>query len=55
MVQSLFEAQAERKICGVHGRLGSLGQIDKMYDVAISKIGGTKLDYVVVENIETAE
>ena len=39
----------------IYGRLGSLAQIDKKYDVAISTACGAKLDKIVVENIKVAE
>jgi len=39
----------------VYGRLGSLGQIDQIYDIAVSTAGGYRLDNIVVENVKVAE
>lgn len=49
----LLKAQDEGKLSGIRGRLGDLGAIDKLYDVAIST-ACTKLNMIVVETIDDA-
>jgi len=39
---------------GIHGRLGDLGKIDRIYDVAISS-ACSLLDHIIVQTIQDAE
>ena len=50
----LKNAQRQGKLKGVHGRLGDLGTIDDIYDVAIST-SCSYLDFIVVDTIKIGE
>ncbi|CDW85924.1 structural maintenance of chromosomes protein 4 [Stylonychia lemnae] len=50
----LLEAQKRGRLSGILGRLGDLGSIDKMYEVAITTSCG-KLDHIVVLRFDQAE
>lgn len=40
---------------GIHGRLGDLGCIPAVFDVAVSTACGSYLDHIVVDNTEAAQ
>eukprot|EP00096_Caligus_rogercresseyi_P007006 TRINITY_DN2421_c0_g1_i1.p1 TRINITY_DN2421_c0_g1~~TRINITY_DN2421_c0_g1_i1.p1 ORF type:complete len:1275 (-),score=567.41 TRINITY_DN2421_c0_g1_i1:128-3952(-) len=52
---SLMEQKASGRIPGIFGRLGDLGAIDQKYDVAVSTAGGSSLDTIIVDNVETGK
>jgi structural maintenance of chromosome 4 len=49
-----MHAQNKGDLSGIHGRLGDLGSIDKMYDCAITT-ACSHLDYIVVDQVRQAE
>eukprot|EP01051_Picozoa_sp_SAG22_P002353 SAG22_NODE_103_length_20175_cov_15.280833_17_plen_262_part_00 len=53
-LQALMAAKADA-LPGIEQRLGSLGTIDKQYDVAISTACAGTLDNIVVDTSETAQ
>ncbi|KAG7195965.1 uncharacterized protein KQ657_002352 [Scheffersomyces spartinae] len=54
VLSNLFRLLKSGRISGFHGRLGDLGVIDEMYDVAISTVC-PGLDSLVVDTVETAQ
>ncbi|XP_040571134.1 structural maintenance of chromosomes protein 4 [Lepeophtheirus salmonis] len=52
---SLMEQKANGRIPGIFGRLGDLGAIDQKFDVAVSTAGGSALDTIIVDNVETGK
>lgn len=49
-LSEILRAKMEKRLFGVHGRLGDLGSINSTYDIAVSTaIGG--LDYIVVDTV----
>ena len=54
ILDSLMRQKSEGKIPGILGRLGDLGGIDQIYDVAISTCCG-RLDNIVVDTVNTAQ
>ncbi|OMJ88008.1 hypothetical protein SteCoe_10164 [Stentor coeruleus] len=49
-LSEILRAKMEKRLLGVHGRLGDLGSINSTYDIAVSTaIGG--LDYIVVDTV----
>ncbi len=44
----------DNKVSGVYGTLGSLGQTSTKYATALEVAGGGRLDFIVVDNEETA-
>ncbi|XP_056296761.1 structural maintenance of chromosomes protein 4 isoform X1 [Pseudoliparis swirei] len=54
VLDALMQQKTSGRIPGIFGRLGDLGAIDEMYDVAISSCCGA-LDNIVVDTIDTAQ
>lgn len=54
VLSGLMRLKESGRIDGFHGRLGNLGTIDKMYDVAISTACGA-LDNFVTETVESGQ
>ncbi|XP_068020390.1 structural maintenance of chromosomes protein 4 isoform X2 [Melanerpes formicivorus] len=54
VLEALLQQKRAGKLPGIYGRLGDLGAIDEMYDVAISSSCGA-LDHIVVDTIDTAQ
>jgi structural maintenance of chromosome 4 len=54
-VRAINDAKRRKNIKGVHGRLGDLGVIESKYDVAVSTAAGAQLDYIVVDDAESAQ
>ena len=54
MLVELQIAQQRGQLKGIHGRLGDLGKIDRIYDVAIST-ACSLLDHIIVQTIQDAE
>lgn len=54
VMDAVMEQKRNGSIKGVFGRLGDLGGIDEMYDVAISTACGA-LDNIVVDSVETGQ
>lgn len=54
VLSALTRLQRSGRIAGFHGRLGDLGTIDDMYDVAIST-ACPRLDDIVVDNVECGQ
>ncbi|TNN80347.1 Structural maintenance of chromosomes protein 4 [Liparis tanakae] len=54
VLDALMQQKTSGRIPGIFGRLGDLGAIDEMYDVAISSSCGA-LDNIVVDTIDTAQ
>ena len=44
-----MSAKNQGKLNGIRGRLGDLGYIDKMYEIAISTACGTGLNKIIVD------
>ncbi|KAF4650181.1 hypothetical protein FOL47_001394, partial [Perkinsus chesapeaki] len=51
----IMQASKSGQLKGVYGRLGDLGTVDEMYDVAACTAAGQRLDHIVVENTECAQ
>ena len=49
-----MKAQKDGVLQGIHGRLGDLGTIDKIYDCAVTTACGF-LDHIVVDTIDNGE
>ena len=54
VLSGLMRLKESGRIDGFHGRLGNLGTIDKMYDIAISTACGA-LDNFVTETVESGQ
>ncbi|XP_049955412.1 structural maintenance of chromosomes protein 4-like [Schistocerca serialis cubense] len=54
VVEYLTNCKLENKLPGFFGRLGDLGAIDEMYDVAVSTACGY-LNHMVVDTVKTAQ
>ncbi|OMJ91395.1 hypothetical protein SteCoe_6079 [Stentor coeruleus] len=49
-LSEILRAKIEKKLIGVYGRLGDLGVINSIYDIAVSS-GIPGLDYIVVDTV----
>ncbi|XP_067015599.2 structural maintenance of chromosomes protein 4 [Anabrus simplex] len=54
VVTALMREKQAGRIPGIFGRLGDLGAIDKLYDVAVTTACG-RLDNIVVDTVDTAQ
>ena len=54
VLKELIKQRSSGRIRGIHGRLGDLGVIDAMYDVAITT-ACPQLDHIVVDTAETGQ
>lgn len=54
-INELLRCRSTGEIQGILGRLGDLGAVEKKYEVAVSAIGANKLDFVVVESVESSK
>ncbi|KAG0475511.1 hypothetical protein HPP92_015197 [Vanilla planifolia] len=54
VLKEILRAKESKEIVGIYGRLGDLGAIDAMYDIAIST-ACPALDYIVVETTDAAQ
>ena len=52
-LSEILRAKMEKRLTGVHGRLGDLGEINQVYDTAVSSAFG-QLDSLVVETVKEA-
>ena len=52
-LSEILRAKMEKRLTGVHGRLGDLGEINAIYDTAVSSAFG-QLDSLVVETVREA-
>ncbi|KAF4727767.1 hypothetical protein FOZ62_027572, partial [Perkinsus olseni] len=53
--KAIMQAAQSGQLRGVHGRLGDLGTVDDMYDVAACTAASGTLDNIVVDNAEAAQ
>ncbi|KAF4680002.1 hypothetical protein FOZ62_007715 [Perkinsus olseni] len=53
--KAIMQAAQSGQLRGVHGRLGDLGTVDDVYDVAACTAASGTLDNIVVDNAEAAQ
>ncbi|MFX0169203.1 MAG: chromosome segregation protein SMC [Candidatus Hodarchaeota archaeon] len=53
-IEAVLKFAKENKIPGVYGTLGSLGQTSTKHAIALDVAGGGRLDFIVVDNENTA-
>lgn len=55
LIKRLLHERDKGRLPGIYGRLGDLGTIDDIYDVAISSSYSERLKWIVVDTVKTAE
>ncbi|XP_065321406.1 structural maintenance of chromosomes protein 4-like [Gordionus sp. m RMFG-2023] len=54
VLRALKESESNGELDGIYGRLGDLGRVDPIYDVALSSACGSTLDNILVRDEDTA-